>query len=425
MTCSPSSRLLFNTPQDLNDFYIDSSPSMTLIIPQTGCSSLAQLHPRLICVDKLPLRKPISARPRRHASSSAQPQQQRQPPKKRLWLRLTILTVTAAAVGAYIRSNDEASGTLLNPITFTRYKLVSKQPTSSTISIFHLQPTNRESNENKIYEDAWQKGIWSVQFKQPQLQIGRDYTPLPPPPGSDGDDADEDGSLRFLIRRDPRGEVSGYIHSLREGSTLEMRGPQTECELPPDTDDVLFIAGGTGIAPAFQAAETLFRRRKPAGNTRMHILWANRRKEDCEGGISDFSTSSEQQARSWWSRLTSFYNSQPVEPPLSTAVKEKNLMVKELERLKSEYPGKITVDYFVDEENSFIGQDSIVNYTKEPTQILESRQPGKKLILVSGPEGFVNYFAGPKIWDQGKNVQGPLRGVLRQLHLNGWTIWKL
>ncbi|KAK2766649.1 hypothetical protein FQN54_005960 [Arachnomyces sp. PD_36] len=398
---------------------------MTLIIPQAGYSPLAQLHPRLICVDKLPLRNPIpTPRTRRHASSSsAPPQSQSQPPKKRLWLRLSVLTVAAAAVGAYIRSYEDASGTVLNPVTFTRYKLVSKQPTSSTISIFHLEPTNPGCGENKIYEEAWQKGIWSVQFKQPQLQIGRDYTPLPPPPGSAGENIEEDGSLRFLIRRDPRGEVSGYIHSLGEGSTLEIRGPQTECELPSDIEDVLFIAGGTGIAPAFQAAETMFRRRKSGRKPRMHILWANRRKEDCAGGISDLATSSKQ-ARSWWSRLSGFYKSEPVAPP-PTSVEEDNAMVKELEVLKSEYPGRITVDYFVDEENSFIGKDSILDFTKESRPIPEGEQPGKKLILISGPEGFVNYFAGPKVWDHGKAVQGPLRGVLQQLHLNGWSIWKL
>src|SRR5699024_7358108 len=135
----------------------------------------------------------------------------------------------------------------------------------------------------------------------------------------------------------------------------------------------------------------------------------------------DFSRSSKQQTRSWWSKLTAFYNSQPVDPPLSSeTVEEKNAMVKELERLKSEYPGKVTVDYFVDEENSFIGKDSIMNFTKGSDRNLENQQPGKKLIIISGPEGFVNYFAGPKIWDQGKQAQGPLRGVLRRLHLNGW-----
>ena len=403
---------------------------MTLTIPQTGYSTLAQLHPRLICVDKLPLRKPIPAAPRprcRHASSSAQAHPQR-PPKKRLWLRITILTATAAAVGAYIRSNEDSSETTLNPFSFTRYKLVSKQSTSSTISIFHLEPANNPgSGENKIYEDAWQKGIWSVQFKQPQLQIGRDYTPLPPPPsGSEGEDAD-DGTLRFLIRRDPRGEVSGYIHSLKEGSTVEIRGPQTECELPSDIKEVLFIAGGTGIAPAFQAAETLFRRRKSEGKTRMHILWANRRKEDCAGGISDLAVPlSELGQRSWWSRLIPFYDPKTMAPPPPTTPVEENIMVKELERLKSEYPGKITVDYFVDEENSFIGKDSILDFTTNSSNgLVESEQLGKKLILISGPDGFVNYFAGPKVWNHGKAVQGPLRGVLRQLHLNGWTIWKL
>lgn len=200
-------------------------------------------------------------------------------PKRRVWIRLTAVTLTAAAIGAYFRSRQDNLDANLNPVTFARYKLVSREQVSSINSIFTLEPAASADN-HETYEIAWQTGVWSVMFKQPQLQIGRDYTPLPP-----ADDANEDTteSLRFLIRRDPHGEVSRYLHSLQRGASIEMRGPQIECEIDPEVKDILFIAGGTGIAPALQAAYIIFRRAVEGRRPKIHILWANRKREDCAG----------------------------------------------------------------------------------------------------------------------------------------------
>lgn len=238
-------------------------------------------------------------------------------------------------------------------------------------------------------------GVWSVLFKQPQLQIGRDYTPLPPT-------ADDD-SLRFFIRRDPHGEVSRYLHGLSLGSTVELRGPQLEYKIPSSTQEVLFIAGGTGIAPALQASYSLLRR---GNNRRIRILWANRRREDCLGGVSDTVAD----RKSWFSGIfTRTAPDRPKDPP--------SPVVRELESLRSQYPGQVTVDYFVDEENTFIGKKDIAGFAPLPA--------GKrKLILVSGPEGFISYMAGPKIWAQGTELQGPLGGIIQQLDLK-CSVWKL
>lgn len=250
-------------------------------------------------------------------------------------------------------------------------------------------------------------------FKQPQLQIGRDYTPLPPSPSQDGD------SLRFFIRRDPFGEVSRYLHGLKLGTAVEIRGPQLEYEIPRSTEEVLFIAGGTGIAPALQASHTLLRHAESVAKPRIHILWANRRREDCLGGVND--TVTDTPRRSWFEKA---FTSQPSVP---TPVPDQNdsapsLVVRELEALRSQYPGQVTVDYFVDEEDTFIGKKNILECVKttHPTD-----EPRKKLMLVSGPEGFISYMAGPKVWAQGMELQGPVRGIIRELDLKGWGVWKL
>ena len=46
-------------------------------------------------------------------------------------------------------------------------------------------------------------------------------------------------------------------------------------------------------------------------------------------------------------------------------------------------------------------------------------------MFVSGPEGFVNAWAGPKEWRDGRELQGPLGGVLAKLDLKDWEIVKL
>jgi hypothetical protein len=34
-------------------------------------------------------------------------------------------------------------------------------------------------------------------------------------------------------------------------------------------------------------------------------------------------------------------------------------------------------------------------------------------------------MAGPKLWAQGKELQGPLQGIIKELDLKGWAVWKL
>lgn len=333
------------------------------------------------------------------------------------------MTAAAAGAGAYVRSQDSSSATL-NPDTFTKYSLVSRQAVSPTSSVFTLRPKKASESNYDVYEEAWRIGVWSVMFKQPQLQIGRDYTPLPATAATTlSVDEENDGCLRFFIRKDPFGEVSRYLHSLEPGADVEMRGPQIECPIAEETQDILFIAGGTGIAPALQAGYALLSRDSPA-RPRIHILWANRRREDCLGGQSD-TPKTQPRHRSWFSgwfgasKPSDTANEQPApehDEPISP-------IVRELEALKSQYPGQVTVDYYLDEENKFIGKKAILDFT-ESTRAADGPRKSK-LILVSGPDGFISYMAGPKFWAQGQELQGPVQGILKDLDLKEWAVWKL
>ncbi|KAI1924550.1 mitochondrial peripheral inner membrane protein [Ophidiomyces ophidiicola] len=339
--------------------------------------------------------------------------------KKNRWLRVTIVAIIAGGIGLYIRNREINTISTLNPVTFTKFKLLSKEPISSTCSVFTLRPVEQGPNY-EVYQEAWKRGLWSVQFKQPQLQVGRDYTPLPPIREDELsiDDAVRDGdNLQFLIRREPEGEVSGYLHSLKPGAILEFRGPQMEYELPVSIREVVFIAGGTGIAPALQAAYAIFGDRAKR-DVRMHILWANRRREDCRGGKGNSATGT---PKRWWSLFLS-NSGQKQATELTEA--PHGFTVAQLEELKAQSRGQLSVDYFVDEENTLINE-ALLSKTFQKADNQPDHDSTRKLVLVSGPDGFVSYLAGPKLWRAGTEVQGPLQGLLKRLDLQGWVIWKL
>lgn len=384
------------------------------------------MKPRILGQSLHPFCSPLSTRGKfvsrswnRHASSSSSSvSSESTPPKQQLWVKLAVVGVAAAGIGAYIRKSQQDGPSALNPFAFTKYTLIAKEPVSSTGSIFTLKPSKPDLNST-VYEAAWQTGVWSVMFKQPQLQIGRDYTPLP---ATTADNQDEE-VLRFFIRKDAFGEMSRYLHGLGIGSLVEMRGPKIEYKIPKQTQEILFIAGGTGIAPALQAGHTLLRRTDETRKPRIHILWANRRREDCAGGVNDTSAKPQKTRRFWF-----FGPRAPASPSSVPDVQKhtaaQSLVVRELEALKSQYPGQVTVDYFVDEEKTFIKKKDILDFTNiTPTN--GSRLPKNRMILISGPEGFISYMAGPKLWAQGTEVQGPLRGIISELDLKDWATWKL
>ncbi len=267
---------------------------------------------------------------------------------------------------------------------------------------------------------------------QPELQIARAYTPLPPR------DGDEPEQLRLFVRQEPNGEVSTFLHTIYRGTLVHLRGPHLEYEIPTDVDEVLFIAGGTGIAPALQVAHTLFKYRTalPDNSPKLRILWANRRQEDSyRGPVSNISQSFQEKADSnlrgisdaWMGRAAI----RPEDAPDNDAAgfsQAQTPLVEELEALKTRNPGQVEIDYFVDEDNSYVNESILRRYLSSNEQSDHSinDQPArKKIILISGPDGFVSFYAGPKFIKGGQEIQGPLAGLLRKIDPKGWEIWKL
>lgn len=279
---------------------------------------------------------------------------------------------------------------------FTKFTIVSEETVSSTSKLLTIKP--KKPSKEDPYAAYWEKGLWSVEFKQPLLQIARSYTPLPP----DENVAKED--LRFLIRKEPNGEMSNYLFGLHANSEVELRGPHVEFDLPKNVEEVVFLAGGTGIAPAMQVVHTLLEARKSNGKRpRIRIIWANRRREDC---VEDEMFTD----NSGPNKLTS---------------EGAPLIVHQLQKMQQKYPESLHVNYVVDDEGTFIDQRMISQAMQpsfEARSELVAKESDTKLLFVSGPEGFINHFAGQKKWGR---EQGELGGVLGRMGVRDWKVFKL
>ncbi|KAA8896321.1 hypothetical protein FN846DRAFT_277151 [Sphaerosporella brunnea] len=274
------------------------------------------------------------------------------PPPRRS-RRFYIATFAAgAAAGIAYYNFTPAPPSRLNPDTFTPYTLASHTPISTRpteTSLLTLSPP-----AGAAPPPFSPTHVQSVEIKHPQVQIARHYTPLPPA-------AEGDAAIRLLVKREPAGEMSRYLFALATGATVELRGPHEEYALPPPdaASKLLFLAGGTGIAPALQAAYKLL---ENSAEAEARVLWAVRHRGESQGAAAA-----------------------------------------EVERLQARYPGRLEVEVCPDPEGGM-----------KPGTVSDGVQRwGADRIVVCGPDGFVAYWAGPRgPWVGGREQQGELGGVL-------------
>ena len=424
-------------------------------------------------------------------------------PKSRrgLWAVATLLLVAGVSWAASDSSShgqvpDDGSsshrtGSSLNQETFVPFQVVARETVSPTAFVLTLRLPRVASPESRaatrqLITKAWQHGLWSIEVKQPQLQIARDYTPLPDVGDANAKRGDDDDiEIRIFVRTIPGGEVSRYLSQRVVGSTIDVRGPRLSFDVlsrlasreggdaaPTPTGlasqkQVVILAGGTGIATALQAAASVLGTSPSGGTIPVAILWANRLAQNSVGlAAGDASAANPvvrdlralqaqhgadrvrvlsyvdaQQTfiksgdvhtfvsgpgggRGWGVSLWPFGSSAPAvapsPPPSASALASAQPCVyhskKTLERLESDPEYGSARAYCLCEH--------------APGRTPASSPPGSSLILVSGPDGFVSAWAGPKTWAAGQERQGPVGGILGKMaatdpKLAEWQVLKL
>ncbi|OHW91075.1 oxidoreductase FAD-binding domain-containing protein [Colletotrichum incanum] len=383
-------------------------------------------------------------------------------------------------------STDPAEQTILGPARkFIPFAVVAREQVSPTSFILTLKaPTSSLPSVASLWKVF---DLWCVEVKQPQIQIAREYTPLPPPPGS----ADED-TLRLYVRAVRGGEVSTYLSRLSPpsvdggpGDTVELRGPHGEFDLSSRLggrgDRVVFLAGGTGIASALQAAHAVL---PLPGAPSMTIFWAVRSRDEIQQGGNTLQMKPSQTV-SWWSwnpfsRRSADNSSSGIRAEALTAqVKDPSPVSRELLALKERYGDRLDIRVVIDQEGTAVRDSDLAAALTQPgpkrpsnpsppsTHAVEgckfhsqtahigmvdgapnagkrslfkpddcacssgTAAPGKNLFVVSGPEGFVQAYAGAKLWRDGGQLQGPVGGMLGVLQrkspeiLKDWIVLKL
>lgn len=479
-------------------------------------------------------------------------------PRGLRWILLALIfTASAGTAYLYRRRTASRDDDVINTSTFSAFTIIEREQVSPTAFIITLRPSawvNPQGFESgRVEEDdgpagfasnrireAWHHGLWSVEIKQPQLQIARHYTPLPPWPTPAGSSSMEDESnldngnanevqaiggkitelkmkekdmqpdLRILIRRMDGGEMSNYLSRQRVGDTVWLRGPYLGFNVPRRLGNdsgydsgtaigdvggqrgVVFLAGGTGIAPALQIAHKLLDGNNDSdrGESRPHIsiLWANRWGADALD--REQSSSIRRKSGSWlrfWCRegvdpstdLQEKQNRPGKEPPSSLAL--------QIQDLKRRHPLHFEISYFVDNEGSYIeahhvkaALDSATSlalsgaraspafspsahksctwhspkavellpddndaarsssectcacaYTLKTGLDATEASPGLNLVCVSGPDGFIEAYAGAKRWHDGREMQGAICGLLGRIQrdernkVGEWLVLKL
>jgi ferredoxin-NADP reductase len=93
------------------------------------------------------------------------------------------------------------------------------------------------------------------------------------------DDARQRDGLEFLLRTDAQGRLGRHLDGLAPGMQVDVEGPFGDFTLPTPLPDVplLFVAGGTGIAPL----RAMMRAAKARGHgAPMHLLYSVRALDD-------------------------------------------------------------------------------------------------------------------------------------------------
>ncbi|KAJ3947258.1 mitochondrial peripheral inner membrane protein [Colletotrichum fioriniae] len=402
------------------------------------------------------------------------------------------------------QSNDPAEQTALGPARkFIPFDVVAREQVSPTSFILTLKaPPSHSSSNVASVSSLWDIfDLWCVEVKQPQIQVAREYTPLPPIPGSS---YDED-TLRLYVRAVRGGEVSTYLSRLAppsssssssdgtatKGDKVELRGPHGEFDLRSRLgkrgDRVVFLAGGTGIASALQAAHAVL---PLADGPSMTIFWAVRSRDEIReqlaGGHavpSQVKPSSSSSSGSWWNPFSSSPKNAPgsqAEALLSAdTLAAPSPISRDLLALKVKYGDRLDVRVVVDQEGTAVREADLAaaltlqssprtSAGTTPTHAVEgckfhsqtahfgmvdgapnagkrslfkqddcacsaddAAPRGKNLFVVSGPEGFVQAYAGAKLWRDGGQLQGPVGGMLGAMQrrnpdiLKDWIVLKL
>ncbi|KAF4604706.1 NADH-cytochrome b5 reductase [Pleurotus pulmonarius] len=284
--------------------------------------------------------------------------------------------VAAAGGYYYVNFSEKAKPVMqqlkspLDPENFVDFKLKRVEPYNDNTAKFVFELPNNEASllpvaSCLVVKSSDPNALVNDQGKP----IIRPYTPISPP--------DLPGELTLMVKKYDTGNASKYIHSLKEGDSLAIKGPIPKWPYKiNEFDEVALIGGGSGVTPLYQILTHALADK--TNKTKFTLLFGN--------------------------------------------IAEKDILLREeFDALKKQFPDKLDVVYFLDKPEAswkgakgFIGKDAVTTYVAPPTL-------GEKVkVFVCGPPGQVAALAGKKAGMK----QGELGGILKELGYTEDQVYK-
>ncbi|KAL6070849.1 NADH-cytochrome b5 reductase [Balamuthia mandrillaris] len=277
--------------------------------------------------------------------------------------------VALAVAGAYYLSQD-----MVDKENAELAKTAVPSFDSKNFKPFKLQEVQTISHDTKILRFALPTPYHKMGLPVASCIL----TKAPPAPGEEKPvirpytpiSSDDDlGYFDLLVKVYPNGVMSRYLHSLKPGDELEVKGPISKIPYKPNMKkEIGMVAGGTGITPMYQVLKEILK--NPEDKTQVSLIFANKSTEDI-------------------------------------------LLKDELDNLAKKHPN-FHIHYTVDSAPRGKWEGSVGYVTKE---MIQQHLPGPSddaLIMVCGPPGFYKHVSGSKAPDYS---QGELDGLLKEL---GW-----
>ncbi|EUC67033.1 NADH-cytochrome b5 reductase [Rhizoctonia solani AG-3 Rhs1AP] len=199
--------------------------------------------------------------------------------------------------------------------------------------------------------------------------VGRPYTPI--------SDPEKEGEVTFMIKRYDTGQLTPYIHNLKPGDKVSVKGPIVKRPWKNNEfEEVVLIAGGSGITPMYQVLTHALA--QPEDKTKFKLLFGN---------VS----------------------------PADILLKE------EFEQLKAKHGDRFDIVHIVDKgDKNWTGLTGFITKDILKKEIAPASLGDKVMVYVCGPPAQVDAIAGKK--DGMK--QGALGGALKELGYTSEQVFK-
>ena len=155
-------------------------------------------------------------------------------------LLLSLLGI--GSIGGYYiyATNSNSAQSILGPTHFAPLKVISITPITATTSTIKLALPSHLLPEST---DKFSNPIKSIYVLQPDLAIQRPYTPLSAASFvKTNGNGDGEGTLDLVVKRYPDGEVSRWLHRLRVGDEVGVRGPVVTWDFKEKYDEIVFVS---------------------------------------------------------------------------------------------------------------------------------------------------------------------------------------